>query len=839
MLLALFVVTIIITLMYVLDTKGKVYGSVPDWLGQHVSIADYFRKLFYESGSIFPDFSLQLGAGQNFAQLIYYGVLRPEILVSYLFPAIDMVHYFILSSIFFVILSVEMFYHWLKKEGVSIDIAFFVSILFICSGPIIFHTHRHLIFINYLPWMILTFMGIKRYVLKQKSDMLCIGVVLMILSSYFYSVSAIFMCGMYAIYCVVKENPDGSLKEIGFILLKLAGHVILAIGISAVILYPVILTMMEGQREAIDNPSLLDLFKPDADISGLTYMNWPTYAFSAGLTVIAWVAILYAIVRKNKALRIFGVLVLLLILFPIFRYALNGLQYLRAKSLIPVIPIAGFLIANMLEDMKTYKNKKIFFIFILVFLSFFFIKNKVAKEIFVIDFIMLCVILFVYMNTKFKKIIMIYLILPAYLMIPVNKEEIYLTKKDLAKYENSDKVSMIKETLDEDNSLYRFDDSSYAVSTSNQVVDLRMNKTTFYSSTKSADYNDFYYKIMKMAGTSTNNTNQPFSMNPFFQGFMGVKYIFTQARTPYGYEVIKQRGDNKIIKNSNVLPLAYVSYDLMSNKDFNMLSYPYTLESLYKRTIVDVKTNKEYQSDFVKVELPYTVVENNKNIEIKSVKNGYRIKVKGEDESIKLRLNANIDKELLLLKFNVRDVVKANKRNTTIKINGITNKLSNTNNIYANHRDTFAYTLSRDVPWSTIDITFSKGEYTLENIEAYKIDGSVLDDRYKTIDALDVKENESAIISGKVNAKKDGYFVTSLPYQNGYEISVDGQTQSYEEVNTAFVGFPIKKGTHDMVIKYKSPGKRMGIIISSVCAIFACCLWFKNLRNRKGMKNGR
>lgn len=59
-------------------------------------------------------------------------------------------------------------------------------------------------FINYMPWLILTFIGIQRYLQKRKSALMMIGIVLMILESYFYSVSALFMCGIYAIYEILR-----------------------------------------------------------------------------------------------------------------------------------------------------------------------------------------------------------------------------------------------------------------------------------------------------------------------------------------------------------------------------------------------------------------------------------------------------------------------------------------------------------------------------------------------------------------------------------------------------------------------------------------------------------
>ena len=67
-----------------------VFGSSIDWISQHSTLADYFRKRFYATGNLFPDFAWNLGGGQNIYHFAYYGLLSPTMLLSYLFPFIPM-----------------------------------------------------------------------------------------------------------------------------------------------------------------------------------------------------------------------------------------------------------------------------------------------------------------------------------------------------------------------------------------------------------------------------------------------------------------------------------------------------------------------------------------------------------------------------------------------------------------------------------------------------------------------------------------------------------------------------------------------------------------------------
>ena len=61
------------------------YGSELDWGGQHYAIPDYFRKLFYKTGDIFPSFAPNIGGGENIYNLSYYGLYSPIIMFSYFF----------------------------------------------------------------------------------------------------------------------------------------------------------------------------------------------------------------------------------------------------------------------------------------------------------------------------------------------------------------------------------------------------------------------------------------------------------------------------------------------------------------------------------------------------------------------------------------------------------------------------------------------------------------------------------------------------------------------------------------------------------------------------------
>lgn len=88
----------------------------------------------------------------------------------------------------------------------------------------------------------------------------------------------------------------------------------------------------------------------------------------------------------------------------------------------------------------------------------------------------------------------------------------------------------------------------------------------------------------------------------------------------------------------------------------------------------------------------------------------------------------------------------------------------------------------------------------------------------------DRKPDGKTMFKGEIDMEKDGYFVTSFPYKKGYQVTVDNQRIKPELVNTAFLGFPITKGHHDIQIEYTAPGFVLGRAVSLISAVLTA-LW--------------
>lgn len=97
-----------------------------------------------------------------------------------------------------------------------------------------------------------------------------------------------------------------------------------------------------------------------------------------------------------------------------------------------------------------------------------------------------------------------------------------------------------------------------------------------------------------------------------------------------------------------------------------------------------------------------------------------------------------------------------------------------------------------------------------------------------------ITEFSDTRICGTVEALEDGFFYTSIPYEPGWRAWVDGEEVSLAEgydptsgdvkTSDAVVSFPLTKGSHEILLKYETPGLTVGAWISGICLLIFLAL---------------
>ena len=118
----------------------------------------------------------------------------------------------------------------------------------------------------------------------------------------------------------------------------------------------------------------------------------------------------------------------------------------------------------------------------------------------------------------------------------------------------------------------------------------------------------------------------------------------------------------------------------------------------------------------------------------------------------------------------------------------------------------------------TVNVPFEKDEGSLK-LHVYRINDEVFQSGYKKLSAntLELTDFSDTAFSGKFTAEKDCILYTSVPYDEGWSITLDGQKVSSDDIvkiGDALIGVKVKKGSHEISFKFETQGLMTGAAIS-------------------------
>lgn len=129
------------------------------------------------------------------------------------------------------------------------------------------------------------------------------------------------------------------------------------------------------------------------------------------------------------------------------------------------------------------------------------------------------------------------------------------------------------------------------------------------------------------------------------------------------------------------------------------------------------------------------------------------------------------------------------------------------------------------------EITATCTENEIMDVRAYRFEENALRDIYENLKGggLTVTLWQDTAIEGTVLAEEPGLFFTSIPYDKGWTVTVDGEEVEGRKVIGAFLGFDLPAGKHEIQFRYYPPGMKMGILVSAsslLCILFL--IWKEN-----------
>lgn len=816
---AIFLIFMFITaIIMAINGRGLIWGSDTDWKNQHFAIPEYFRLRFYETRDIFPDFALQIGCGQNIYNYSYYGIANPLYLPAYALPFVKMSTYIQLMSLITVLISAILGYFFFKYHFRK-KISLILAVMFLCSGGLFYHSHHHIMFMNYFPFLIGILIGCRGRntplnILLMAAMSYCI-----MCTSFYFSVGCFVSVMTYMIYLELNKKKRFSiLRLIRRYRLKLLG-MILGCFISAFMWMPTFMAILSGREKTSASFAVWELLIPHVNLTSVLYSG-----YSMGLTVFILFAAVYLIIKGRQSERFLPLLLICCINFPLINSAMNAFMYVDGKSFIPFGPlmllIAGHFLSEERLDLKaTAVSAAIITVMGLlnILTDNYNVEFKILWVPILASTIFTSLLMMWICRQKKEKILPLYAVVSSIIICLVNNfADTFADSGQVKEFYNPETKNAIVSTIKNDPDMYRFANTVHNEVNVNHIFSMNYLSTSSYSSVNNPYLRDFRFNSSLSENRTRNNAlqNQPY--NILFTTLMGCRYrMSSEKMRMYNEEKVADLGENAIYRNDYAFPLGYASSDVMGENVFSALPAQYKAEAILNNIIIpgEDQGNKDCKAEEIFPDL--SQLETDPHIKYE---NGiYTINTQ-EAFTVNIGLEKFSENKILIVTASANNKIGNPLKYSDIflKINGVKNKLTDPHWKYSNKNYNFTYVLSSYETAENLEMTFSPGFYTISDLHVFTLDSSVLYDAQKNKDefVIDRKCSLGDTITGVISVSKDGWFNISLPYDKNFRITVDGKSTEYFRTNTAFIGFPITSGHHKIEISYKAPLKRSGMAIS-------------------------
>lgn len=815
-------INVILISMICIISRGNLFASKLDFIPQHLQFFEYLRNLFGETKNFFPQFMINLGAGQNIYNISYYGLYSPYLIVSYLVFFLDTLTFLNIAMYVNIIVSTFFLFKLLNKDY-DTKLSIFVAIVFMLSTPLLFHFKRHIMFIDYMMFLMMSIYYIRTFFETNKTYPIIIFNTLIIFTSFYYSISCFFVIFLYYISMLIKYDKFKiqNWKENFLFLLKIY---LIPVLISSILTIPTLYVILNGRSNDGSTINLIDLF-----INKNFSILYDTY--SLGIIFIVFISLIYNFMNKKKDIKFLSIIILIVLIVPLFNFILNGGLYIREKILIPFLPL---LMISFIEFLKDSNNKKK----IISYLLFGVISLIFGYSIYNNDIFLLLILdivlgfIFIILNSYNKQIIG-YILLISFLIIiniGTNKKDSYMTNEEFNTIYNTS----LYESFDVINNDFGYYKTSILSGNSSNIVnytyDMNHNSTALYSSTYNTNYYNFIHNTFDTDFRARNKLFQDISDNNLFNLYMGVKYVFNTNMNDIFYSEIEKQDNTRLYQANNYVPLIYSSTNILSTNTFNKLSYPDKIEALFNSIIVENEIDtSDYDYTTKEFNTSFKVVNKKNNIEIKKIDNTINISAKDKSK-FNLVLEEKLENRVLFISFNIKKPQSCDIGDMVININGQLNKLTCSEWLYYNENTTFNYIIT-DKVIEKLNVEINKGNYEITDFTMYTADANKFINNFNAANIIQTKDN---IIKASITLNEDSYVNINLPYDKGFKIFVNNKETKYTKTNTAFIGFKLNSGKYDIEIKYTAPLFNVSFIFMILGLILlGCVLYFEVYKRRK------
>lgn len=772
-------------------------------------------------------FSWQNGLGLNYWAMYAYYLASPFNWLIMLWPRASIVE----ACNFFIVLKgglASLAFTWcLSKKYATRNwsIALFGSI-FGLSGYFLAYS-CNIIWMDVYALAPIALYGIERIVKGKDAKVYGIAMGLCAISNFYLAVILGMCCVLYFAVCTIGEKNQ-TLKKVLKALGMFALSTLVAVMVAAVILLPAALALMNTPSGDSEFPKEWESYFPFYEMLVRFAMNTAANQNNGDLPNIfssVLCVFLLPLYMSNGKIRLrkkisYGVL----IAFLLFSFEWNVLDYiwhgLHFPNSFPARQSFFLIFILIMMGYEAFRKRKALNKVAVIISSLVEISALVAGYIFIGKddskyglAIYLCTVawigayaLFFLLENKMKKLLFVILFSVLVVGELVTNTLVTGMKSTVSRPSYLEDDAYTKELLEiikerEGDGFYRVEELDRKCV--NDAAWDNYNGMSCFSSTIPGGTKDFLYSF----GMRTSNVSYSFQgATPLVTSLFNIKYVFAE----------KQAGMDKNYFEE-ILRLDNRDISLYTNK--NSLSLGFMLDSDVEQQII-LDTNKnpfETQNSLVHAVLGYS-----QDLFYPVVK-----EVVAPDDEWSTSAGAEKDQEIKKVRP-IKIVIPADKQAfiytvtyvDEIKITTFTgDEIEGKEEEY----DDLKFRRILDLGYSSqerVMVIESDEAKDILNVNAYIMDQDILDtfvERMKE-EELQITSYNDRMVEGTIECH-DGVLFTSIPYDKGWKVYVDGVEAEAFAYKDAFLATNLSSGTHQITLKYTPPGFVPGLIVTLISSL--------------------
>ena len=344
-----------------------------------------------------------------------------------------------------------------------------------------------------------------------------------------------------------------------------------------------------------------------------------------------------------------------------------------------------------------------------------------------------------------------------------------------------------------------------------------------------------YSQLQSSLGMQGNKVNS-YTYNtqtPVYNMMFNIKYLI--------------QTDVSLAPSSNLYKKIYTTSDKKSNVYESKYNLPiaYCVNSKIDDWVTDEGNPFEIQSDFVKLATGYSNVF--KPVEYNSTDfdavSGDDVTENGTYWLEKSDSSSNYGTETVSLSPTIDGNLYLYVKSSDLKT--ITVNSEKVSDITQSMEDAYildlGYHNKGDEVLVSLDASKMESESTSFDFYCYTADDTVVKNMYNSLagNSLNVESYSDTTIKGTVKAKENCYLYSSIPYDDGWSVYVDGKKAETFEIGGTLLAIELTPGQHKIEYKYFPVGFLYGIIISAVTVFGLCGFYIYNKSSLKLNKSKR